>query len=100
MKIEVDIHIDNMSDLLKTMELVARQLAGGKTEVQIIEHEEAPAVTLDDISRAGAALFADPSKQAAAMELFSKYGIKSLGALPKDQYAAFAADLRALGAAI
>lgn len=55
--------------------------------------------SLDDISRAGAALI-DAGKMDAVLSLCDKYGIQMLTDIPKDKYAAFACDLRALGASI
>lgn len=55
--------------------------------------------TLDEISRAGAALV-DAGKMDDVLNLCAKYGIQLLTEIPKNQFAAFAADLRALGADI
>ena len=60
----------------------------------------APAVIdLDAISRAGAGLV-DQGKMADIMAVLKKYGVMAITQLKEDQFAAFAADLRALGANI
>lgn len=55
--------------------------------------------TLDDLSRAGAALV-ETGRQAEVFQVFLKYGVQTLPEIPAEQYAAVAADFRALGAAI
>lgn len=55
--------------------------------------------TTDDLARAAVGLV-DAGRQAELMSVMSKYGVVALPDLPADQYAAFAADLRALGVAI
>ena len=55
--------------------------------------------TTDDLARAAVSLV-DAGRQADLISIMSKYGVVALPDLPADQYAAFAADLRALGVAI
>lgn len=55
--------------------------------------------TPDDLARAAAGLV-DAGKQAEVVAVVQKYGVQSLPELPAAQYAAFAADLRAIGGAI
>lgn len=57
----------------------------------------APSYTLDQISRAGAALV-DAGKMEQLVSLLTKYGVSAITQLAADQYGAFAAELRALGA--
>lgn len=59
----------------------------------------APQYDLDAISRAGNALL-DGGQMEQLLALLAKYGIDNLTKLPKEQYGAMAADLRALGAKI
>lgn len=42
----------------------------------------------------------DANKKQAVLDLLAKYGVQALTMLPKEQYGAFATDLRALGAKI
>ena len=56
--------------------------------------------TVDEISRAGAALLDQPGKMGQLVTLLGKYGVPSIVNLNPYQYAAFAADLRTLGAKI
>jgi len=58
----------------------------------------APAYTLEQLSRAGAALL--PGKMTEVQALLAKYGVKSAHELPVEYYGAFATDLRLLGANI
>lgn len=60
---------------------------------------QAAPITLDAISRAGAALV-DQGKMQQIMALLGKYGVQAITQLNANAYEAFAADLRALGAAI
>lgn len=55
--------------------------------------------TTDGLARAAVSLV-DAGRQAELISAMSKYGVVALPDLPADQYAAFAADLRALGVAI
>lgn len=55
--------------------------------------------TTDALAKAAVALV-DAGRQAELIQVMSKYGVVALPDLPADQYAAFAADLRALGVAI
>ena len=57
----------------------------------------AKAYELDDIANAMAALI-DDGKIAACMATIQKYGVPAINLLPKESYAAFAEDLKALGA--
>lgn len=59
----------------------------------------APTYTLDALARAGAAL-AQAGKMNEAMEVLAKYGVQTVNQLKPEQYGAFAAELRALGAQI
>lgn len=59
-----------------------------------VEHQ----YTVDEISRAGAALLEQPGKMGQLVALLGKYGVPSVVGLNPNQYAAFAADLKALGA--
>lgn len=58
-----------------------------------------PGYTLEQISKAGAALV-DAGKMEPLMALLGKYGIQAITQLPPDQYGVFATELRALGAQI
>ncbi|MGN0735232.1 MAG: hypothetical protein ACI4LP_05365 [Anaerovoracaceae bacterium] len=75
------------------------------TQAQQVSAAPAPAqtqaapITLDAISRAGAALV-DQGKMQQIMALLGKYGVQAITQLNANAYEAFAADLRALGAAI
>ncbi len=60
---------------------------------------QAAAITLDDLSRAGAALI-DQGKMQQVMATIQKYGVLTITQIPQSQYSALAADLRALGAAL
>ena len=60
---------------------------------------QAPVITLDMISRAGAALV-DQGKMPQIMGLLTKYGVQAITQLNVNTYEAFATDLRALGASI
>jgi hypothetical protein len=59
----------------------------------------APTYTLDQISKAGAALV-DMGKMEQLLALLSKYGVAAVTQLAPDQYGIFATELRALGAQI
>lgn len=59
----------------------------------------APAYTLDQISKAGAALV-DAGKMEPLLALLAKYGVKAITQLQPAQYGVFATELRALGAQI
>lgn len=60
---------------------------------------DAPAYTLDQISRAGAALV-DAGKVEQLLQLLSRYGVQAITQLQPDQYGAVATELRGLGAQI
>lgn len=53
--------------------------------------------TLEGLSRAGATLI-DAGKMPQLLVLLGKYGVQAVTQLPKEAYAAFAAELKALGA--
>ncbi len=59
----------------------------------------APTYTLDQISKAGAALV-DAGKMAPLLGLLTKYGVQAITQLQPAQYGVFATELRALGAQI
>ncbi len=59
----------------------------------------APTYTLDQISRAGAALV-DAGKMEPLLGLLTKYDVQAITQLQPAQYGAFATELRALGAQI
>lgn len=61
--------------------------------------QEAPKIDMNAISRAGAGLI-DQGKMQDVLAVLSKYGVQVITQLREDQFEAFAADLRALGAAI
>ena len=68
--------------------------------VQMPEPAPAPVITLDTISRAGAALV-DQGKMEDVLNLLKgKYSVMAVTQLRPDQYAGFAEDLRAMGAQI
>ena len=60
---------------------------------------DAPAYTLDQISKAGAALV-DAGKMGPLLALLAKYGVQAITQLQPAQYGIFATELRALGAQI
>lgn len=59
----------------------------------------APAYTLDQIAKAGAALV-DAGKMEPLLALLAKYGVQAITQLPPTQYGAFATELRQMGGAI
>lgn len=61
--------------------------------------QEAPKIDMNAISRAGAGLI-DQGKMQDVLAVLGKYGVQVITQLREDQFEAFAADLRALGAAI
>lgn len=60
---------------------------------------DAPTYTLDQISKAGAALV-DAGKMEPLLALLTKYGVQAITQLQPAQYGVFATELRALGAQI
>lgn len=58
---------------------------------------ETETYTLDALSRAGAALV-DAGMMPQLLDLLTKYGVRAVVQLPKEQYNAFAGELKALGA--
>ena len=65
----------------------------------VAQEVEAPAYTLEQLSRAGAAL-ATSGKMPELMALMQKHGVQALTQLKPDQYPAMADDLRLMGAQI
>ena len=59
----------------------------------------APKIDMNAISRAGAGLI-DQGKMQEVLAVLAKYGVQVITQLQENQFEAFAADLRALGAAI
>jgi len=59
----------------------------------------APTYTLEQLSRAGAAL-ASAGKMEEARALLARFGVKSVYELPTEHYGAFATELRLLGATV
>ena len=62
---------------------------------------QAPAFTLEQVSKAGADLItAQPAKMQGLMALLQQYGVQTIQALPADKLGAFATALRGMGAQI
>lgn len=62
---------------------------------------QAPAFTLEQVSKAGADLItAQPAKMQDLMALLQQYGVQTIQALPTDKLGAFATALRGMGAQI
>lgn len=62
---------------------------------------QAPAFTLEQVSKAGADLItAQPAKMQDLMVLLQQYGVQTIQALPADKLGAFATALRGMGAQI
>lgn len=59
----------------------------------------APKIDMNALSRAGAGLI-DQGKMQDVLAVLGRYGVQVITQLREDQYESFAADLRALGAAI
>jgi hypothetical protein len=57
----------------------------------------APSCTLEQLARAGAEL-AQTGKIEQALALLARYGVQTISGLKPEQYGAFAAELRELGA--
>lgn len=70
-----------------------------QSQAQVQQVTQTAAITLDDLSRAGAALI-DLGKMQQVMAAIQKYGVPTITQLPPSQYSALAADLRALGAVL
>ena len=68
-------------------------------QAQVQQATQAAAITLDALSRAGAALI-DQGKMQQVMATIKKYGVLTITQIPPSQFPALAADLRALGAAL
>lgn len=67
--------------------------------LSVAQEAEASAYTLEQLSRAGAAL-ATSGKMPELMALMQKHGVQALTQLKPDQYSAMADDLRSMGAQI
>ena len=65
----------------------------------VVPVSDAPAYTLDQIARAGAALV-DAGKMDQLLALLGQYGVRAVTQLQPEQYGAFATELRGLGAQI
>lgn len=62
---------------------------------------QAPAFTLEQVSKAGADLItAQPAKMQDLMALLQQYGVQTIQTLPADKLGAFATALRGMGAQI
>lgn len=70
-----------------------------QTAAPVMPVAGAPTYTLDQISKAGAALV-DAGKMEPLLALLTKYGVQAITQLQPAQYGAFATELRALGAQI
>ena len=73
--------------------------APGDTPAPAAPVTGAPSYTLDQISRAGASLV-DAGKMQQLLELLGRYSVQAVTQLKPEQYGAFAAELRGLGAQI
>lgn len=82
-----------------TQQPTVQQTATQAQPIPAPAQTQAAPITLDAISRAGAALV-DQGKMQQIMALLGKYGVQAITQLNANAYEAFAADLRALGAAI
>lgn len=70
-----------------------------QTAAPVMPVAGAPTYTLDQISKAGAALV-DTGKMEPLLALLTKYGVQAITQLQPAQYGVFATELRALGAQI
>ena len=70
-----------------------------QTAAPVMPVAGAPTYTLDQISKAGAALV-DAGKMEPLLALLTKYGVQAITQLQPTQYGVFATELRALGAQI
>ena len=70
-----------------------------QTAAPVMPVAGAPTYTLDQISKAGAALV-DAGKMEPLLALLTKYGVQAITQLQPAQYGVFATELRALGARI
>ena len=70
-----------------------------QTAAPVMPVAGAPTYTLDQISKAGAALV-DAGKMEPLRALLTKYGVQAITQLQPAQYGVFATELRALGAQI
>ena len=70
-----------------------------QTAAPVMPVAGAPTYTLDQISKAGAALV-DAGKMEPLLALLTKYGVQAITQLQPAQYGVFATELRALGAQI
>jgi len=69
------------------------------TTAPVMPTVKTPEYTLDMLARAATPLL-DAGKQDELIALLQRYGVPAMTSLQKDQYGAFATDLRALGAQI
>ena len=70
-----------------------------QTAAPVMPVASAPTYTLDQISKAGAALV-NAGKMEPLLALLTKYGVQAITQLQPAQYGVFATELRALGAQI
>ena len=70
---------------------------GAIPEAPVVPTQQTPAYTLEQLAVAATPLM-DSGKGDALVALLHQFGVDSLVALPAEQYGAFAADLRGLGA--
>jgi len=78
---------------------VAAPVAPAAPAAPVMPVAGAPTYTLDQISKAGAALV-DAGKMEPLLALLTKYGVQAITQLQPAQYGVFATELRALGAQI
>lgn len=75
--------------------------AGSPPPAPQVPTSPAPGYTLEQLSRAGAALIAaDPGKREQLIALLHQFGVEATTQLPPEQYGAFATALRGMGAAV
>lgn len=75
--------------------------AGSPPPASQVPTSSAPGYTLEQLSRAGAALIAaDPGKREQLIALLHQFGVEATTQLPPEQYGAFATALRGMGAAV
>ena len=76
---------------------VSAPSAPSQTDAPSGETADEKSYTLDDLSKAGAALI-DQGKMPQLLELLNKYGVQAITQLDASAYPALAEDLKALGA--
>ena len=86
-------------DLAASILNLAEAIASDNAPAPAVPVAEAPAYTLDQISRAGVSLV-DAGKMQQLLELLGRYGVQAITQLQPEQYGAFATELRGLGAQI